>query len=190
MTLSRREALIAGLVLVALFLGSWVISIFPASASVTDQPFERHAGVGQAVDMRTAVVTVVGVAVADEVVDYQKKPVTSAGKFLVVSFHITAKDKAFSVPPGSLIDEQGRRFGGSQPLSSLCGTAQPALPRACASVFELPQDALSGTLTFRLPASTFESGDDVAVISLGTPPSAQPSYTIASGRLLRPGEEK
>ncbi|MDO5677167.1 MAG: hypothetical protein Q4G35_06625 [Propionibacteriaceae bacterium] len=163
-----REGLLTLLIVVAaLFVGSRVVQLIPSSDEQFGRPFEHHAAVGEATEIRTGTVKVTGFDSAVEIEGHGAVAASTA-LFLVVDFEWLAKDQPhlFSVTEIVLQAADGRRFGGPAPVVAACLPGQPHIKLACQAPFEVPADALEGA-TLRMPAATHTERDDVVIVDLG-----------------------
>ncbi len=171
MRLTREGLLTAVLVVAALFVGSSLTDRLPQPSAVLEAPFVREGAVGDTIELRTADVTVRGVD-GSRLVRVFSSTAQTPGVFVVVEVDWAPRGQA-SMLAGSapeIVAEDGRVFGGFQPVANNCGPAQPGLPVRCQLPFEVSADAAAGA-RLRIPAgSSTGIADDVADIDLGITP--------------------
>lgn len=167
MRFTRDGLLTAVIVVLALFLGSQVVQLIPSPEEQFGRPFEHHATVGEAVEVRTGTLSVNGVQTSREVEIHGQVAATTA-LWLVVDFEWLAKDRPspYAASEVRLLTPDGRTYGGVGPVPVACIPGQPHITLGCQALIELPADALEGA-ALRLPAALNSELDDVVIVDLG-----------------------
>lgn len=180
---TRESLLVGGLVIAALFLGSYIVQLFPPPRDITRKPFVHAATVGVPVDLRTGTLTVASITKTQQVVVYNE-PASTTGAFIVVKYLFRPHREP--TPPGTLIarDDKGRRFQGS-PSTTGCAYTLPGITSVCSLVVEVAGDATG--LTLEIPAHIHPDGDDVAVYGVDKMATAE-KVEVEAARVAREDE--
>ncbi len=170
MKFTREGFLTAVLVVIALFVGSFIVRWLPQSdAALTGQPFLIEAEIGQTATLRTAEVTVTGIQVVKEVELFNQIAGSGAGVWLVADIVWSPVHQPSALSGNALVlrAADGRQFTGLQTITTRCGPSQPGLPVACQLALEVASDALEGAHLLIPAAGYTEASDDVADVDLG-----------------------
>lgn len=187
MRFTRDGLLTAIIVVAALFLGSRIVQLIPSADAQFGRPFEHHAAVGEAVEVRTGTVEVTGLSSAREIESNRQVAVTTAGWLVVdLEWVTTAQPTNLLLAEIELRAADGRTFGGATPMPTFCGPGQPHIKLACQAAFEVPADALEGA-TLRIPAATRTRLDDVVIVDLGIDAARAAELAEPADRIKLPG---
>ncbi|MDO4783884.1 MAG: hypothetical protein Q3997_02190 [Propionibacteriaceae bacterium] len=183
MRFTRESLLVGGLVIAALFLGSYIVQLFPPPQDITRRPFPHAATVGAPVELRTGTLTVTSITKTQQMVTYGE-PVRTTGAFIVVTYLFRPHREP--TPPSTLIarDDKGRRFQGS-PSTIGCPYTLPGITSVCSLVVEVAGDATG--LTLEIPAHIHPDGDDVAVYGVDKMTTAE-KVEVEAPRVAREDE--
>lgn len=130
------------------------------------EPHVRAGKVGDAIDLRTATVTVDEVAGSTRVEQYGGELV-SPGVWVVVRYTVVATQENTPLTFAELRDDEGRVWGLTGRNANACTESPPGLPAHCTVYAEVPPDALP-TLDLRLARlSRDQRFDAIAEIDLG-----------------------
>lgn len=169
MRLTRTTLLTALLIVAALAVGSLVTQRLPQRDEVADAPFLRSTVVGQAVTLRTTILTVTQVRGSRKATDTVSKTTHQAlGVWLVATVEFTPTSKPLYLPRPELVTPDGRTFGGDQAISYACGQGQTRLTLRCDLPLEVTEDALVGArLRIGATSNSYRNADDQADVDLG-----------------------
>jgi len=130
------------------------------------EPYLRPGVVGEAVDIRTATVTVESVVGSRTVEEYGSEMV-SPGVWVVVRYTVVADRENTPVTLAELEDGEGRLWTLSGRNSNSCISGPPGVEAHCAAYFEVPVDALSSLRLHLARESRDTRYDVVADVDLG-----------------------
>ena len=183
--LTRDGVITALLVVAALFVGSLVAERMPDPAAVLDRPFERHAGIGAPVPMRTGTLTVTGIRSGAQVSSYLDIAATQ-GVWLVADVEWTPTTEAFplNAHAARVVAADGRRYSGTSEIATGCTRTQAGVTFVCALAFEMAPTALAGAALHVAASSSVDDADDVAVIDLGLDAAGAAALASAAGRVV------
>ncbi|MCW2852732.1 MAG: hypothetical protein JWM84_2396 [Nocardioides sp.] len=175
--------------LTLLVAGSWLQGWLPDDdADPSAEPHVRAGAVGDAIDLRTATVTVEEVRGTTRVEQYGGELV-SPGLWVVVSYTVVPAEENASITFAELEDGRGRTWGLVGRNANSCAESPPGLAVHCTVFMEVPVDALP-TLRLRLARLSREIRfDAVAEVDLGlTRGDAEsfataPTYAVPSPQL-------
>ncbi|WP_134738382.1 hypothetical protein [Nocardioides sp. 503] len=175
--------------------GSWLQGWLPDDdADPAAEPHVRAGGVGDALDLRTATVTVDEVRGTRRVEQYGTELV-SPGLWVVVGYTVVPTEENATVTFAELEDGRGRTWGLVGRNANSCAESPPGVPVRCTVLMEVPADALP-TLRLRLARLSRETRfDAVAEVDLGlTRDDAEgfataPTYSVPAPELGDPPEE-
>lgn len=187
MKFTREGVLTAIIVVVALFLGSRIVQLIPSADEQFGRPFEHHAAVGDAVEVRTGTIKVTGLSSATEVENFGSVAATTA-LWLVVDYEWkTVKEpRAYAVSLIELMAADGRTYGGLSPIATGCNPGQPHIKVLCQAIVEMPADALEGAV-LHMPAGTGDERDDLVIVDLGIDAARAAELAQPEARIVLPG---
>lgn len=130
------------------------------------EPYLRAGVVGEAVDLRTATVTVESVAGSRTIEEYGTELV-SPGVWVVARYTVVADRETTAVTLAELEDAEGRLWTLSGRNANACLAGPPGVETHCAAYFEVPLDALP-SLRLHLARESRDTRYDVmADVDLG-----------------------
>lgn len=176
-----QHVLVGGMMIVALLLGSWIMSFFPNIDDVRKRPFEHPVGLGSSVELRTGTLKIKKIQATSTVRDPVGKKITTAGIFVVVEYLFTPRQDDRGPRTLIAVDDQGRTFEGASGHIS-CGTFVPGVPSACTQLVEVATDSAHSGLRLEIPAHERPEGDDVAVLEARELPNVA-EYQLQPGHL-------
>lgn len=130
------------------------------------EPFLRAGVVGQAVDLRTATVTVESVSGSRTVEEYGSELV-SPGVWVVARYTVVADRENTPVTFAELEDGAGRLWTLTGRNANVCLAGPPGVETHCAAYFEVPPDALPSLRLHLARESRDTRYDVVADVDLG-----------------------
>ncbi|MCD4534042.1 hypothetical protein LRP67_08125 [Nocardioides sp. cx-169] len=142
------------------------------------EPHVRTGGVGEAIDIRTATVTVDEVFGTTTVERYGAEMV-SPGLWVVVHYSVVPTEENVSMTFAELGDAEGRVWGTVGRNANSCVKSAPGLTAHCTVFMEVPPDALP-TLRLRLARLSRDTRfDALAEIDLGLTDGDAESFASA-----------
>lgn len=187
MRFTRNGVITSLLVIAALFVGTVIADLLPSEESVLNAPYEHHASIGQPVELRTATITVLGLRSASRITALGNTA-TTEGIWALVDF--TWKPSAQPVSPNQdavhIKTVDGRKFGGSPPVTNACLPTQTGVTFACSFAFEMDPTALAGAKVVFPAAGSRTGADDVAVIDLGIDSATAQRLAASTEKVLLP----
>jgi hypothetical protein len=142
------------------------------------EPHVRTGAVGDAIDLRTATVTV------DEVIGTRRleqygSELVSPGLWVVVRYTVVATEESTSITFAELTDDEGRVWGLVGRNGNACVESPPGLAAHCTAYLEVPPDALP-TLSLRLARLSSETRfDAVAEVDLDLTRADASAFALA-----------
>lgn len=169
--------------------GSWVQGWVPDDEDDPGAaPHLRRGAVGEALDLRTATVTVDEVLGSTRVEEFGGELV-SPGVWVVVRYTVVGTEENTSITFAEMRDDEGRVWGLEGRNSNDCVDSPPGLAAHCTVYVEVPPDALP-TLSVRLARLSRDTRfDAVAEVDLGLTRAdaatfaAAPTYVVPSATL-------
>ena len=145
------------------------------------EAFVRTGEVGDAIDIRTATVTVKEVAGSTTVDEFGTEMVTP-GVWVAAYYTVVAEQENTTITFAELVDSEGRVWGLDGRNANACSPSPPGLAAHCFVHFEVPLDAVP-SLRLRLARESSETRYDViADVDLGL--SAADADAFADADLL------
>lgn len=169
--------------------GSWVQGWVPDDEDDPGAaPHLRRGAVGDALDLRTATVTVDEVLGSTRVEQFGSELV-SPGVWVVVRYTVVASEENTAITFAEMRDDEGRVWGLEGRNSNDCVDSPPGLAAHCTVYVEVPPDALP-TLRVRLARLSRDTRfDAVAEVDLGLTRAdaatfaAAPTYVVPTATL-------
>lgn len=168
MKTTGKTVLTVLITLALLYAGSLITKLLPdATEILSDRPFTHEVTVGETVAMRTGDVAVTDVQAAAKIELYDQVAITDQ-VWLVIDVRWTPRGESDLIGGSFPVirSQDGRTFGGSQPLTVNCGPTPPGLTVWCQMPFEMPIDALEGSKVLIPAGNSVFTSDDVAQIDL------------------------
>lgn len=171
-------------VLAGLLLGR-LITTGLSTESVLEDPIEHRAAIGEPVQLRENTVRVFEAARAPTVVE-QGLERGSSGRWVVLTYEVSAPRVTAAVAQVSITDGSGRLWRSGSRLGGSCPAVPPGLLLTCTAAVEVPED-LRADAVARLAPALDERADAVVVVPLardGALPAVQERIEVAAPRFV------